>query len=272
LCSAGVANGTGANARFHNPLAITVDRTTGNLFVSDGNYLQPGGPSMEYCTIRKITPSGEVTTLAGDPSYVDRDYGYGERDGTGANAKFARIFGMAVDPQGVLYVADTYARKIKRVTQDGVATTWAGLKMADGSDMERFYPAGIVFDGSGNLIATDFSSNVVYRISPDGLITKIGGVTGVMGRGTVSARTPTSTSQSASPVTARASSTSPMQRTMPSVAASSPARRSSPPNPRARRWRPAAACSSMSRRPVCPIPPTNGISMVRRSVAQRAAP
>jgi sugar lactone lactonase YvrE len=106
---AGSADGMGLAAQFNQPNAIAAD-AMGNLYVAD----------TINCTIRKITPDGTVSTLAGQavvPSY---------RDGTGAAAFFEFPYGIAADATGNVYVADTTNFVIRKVTPAGVVTTVAG--------------------------------------------------------------------------------------------------------------------------------------------------
>src|SRR5947209_5027480 len=88
--SVGSADGPGFAAQFNDPLAIAVD-VTGNIYVADhGNH-----------TIRKVTPAGEVTTLAGVAGSA------GSADGTGSAARFNLPPGIAADSDGNLYASDT---------------------------------------------------------------------------------------------------------------------------------------------------------------------
>src|SRR6185369_16349630 len=105
--SVGSTDGTGSAARFYYPSAVAVD-DTGQVFVADS----------ANRTIRKVTPAGVVTTLAGLAGNT------GIADGTGSAARFDGPHGVAVDSAGVLYVADS--RRIRRVTPSGVVTTLAG--------------------------------------------------------------------------------------------------------------------------------------------------
>src|SRR5262249_38706592 len=113
-------DGVGTAAHFYFPSAITRD-AAGNLFVTD-SFLAfvPGGNG--FSAIRKITPDGVVTTLAG--SSTQR----GARDGVGSNAlfDFSSIGGLAIDASGTLYVADTFNGTIRKVTPDGTVSTIAG--------------------------------------------------------------------------------------------------------------------------------------------------
>src|SRR5439155_14560440 len=98
-------NGTGSQAIFNFPQATAVDGA-GNLYVADTyNY-----------TVRKITPAGVVTTLAG---LADDD---GSTDGTGSAARFSYLFGIAVDGAVYVYVID-FSNTIRNITSSGVVTT-----------------------------------------------------------------------------------------------------------------------------------------------------
>ena len=146
--SAGSADGTGAAARFVNPNGLAID-TAGNVYVADwGN-----------ATIRRITPAGVVTTLAGTPGSP------GSADGTGAAARFSQPTGVAVDSAGNVYVADQGNNIIRRITPAGVVTTLAGSAGSAGST-----------DGTGS--AARFTSPSVLSISPTGDLFVIAGANG----------------------------------------------------------------------------------------------
>ncbi len=95
--SRGSADGTGSTARFSGPVGVAVDEA-GNVYVVDN----------DAGTLRKVTPDGQVTTLAG---LADT---YGNADGTGSAARFTAPWGVAVDPAGNLYVADTDNNTIRK--------------------------------------------------------------------------------------------------------------------------------------------------------------
>ena len=104
----GFSNGQGTTAQFDTPVSITID-AAGNLYVADTwNH-----------RIRKITPNGGVSTLAGSgqPGFVD---------GRGSAARFYRPSGITIDATGNLYVADTNNHSIRKVTPEGVVSTLAG--------------------------------------------------------------------------------------------------------------------------------------------------
>ena len=106
--ASGSSDGTGSAARFTSPAGVAVD-TAGNLYVTDSN------------SVRKITPAGVVTTLAGTIGAT------GSTDATGSAARFNGAAGIAVDPStGNIYVADQSNFKVRRVSPAGVVTTLAG--------------------------------------------------------------------------------------------------------------------------------------------------
>jgi hypothetical protein len=170
--SSGSADGAGAAARFSNPWGLATDGA-GNLYVADsGN-----------CTIRKVTPGGVVTTLAGQAGF------YGSADGTGAEACFNNPCGVATDGAGNVYVADTDNHTIRKVTPAGVVTTLAGLAgsygSSDGTGSEaRFrWPSGVAADGAGNVYVADTYNQTVRKITPEGAVTTFAGLAGSYGSG-----------------------------------------------------------------------------------------
>jgi streptogramin lyase len=117
----GSANGTGSNARLDHPQGITVD-SAGNVYVAD----------TANNTIRKITPVGLVSTLAGAAGQS------GKTDGTGSNARFNHPQAITVDGRGNLYVADTGNQTIRKVTPTGVVSTLIGrLSSVNGSPQDH---------------------------------------------------------------------------------------------------------------------------------------
>ena len=151
----GFADGRGSAARFGYPTGIAID-AAGNLYVADrGNH-----------RIRKVTPEGEVSTLAGGEQ--------GFADGQGNAARFFWPDGIAIDAAGNLYVADMGNHRIRKVTPDGTVSTLAGSGptgydnggFADGEgSAARFNsPTGIAIDTVGNLYVADSKNHRIRKI------------------------------------------------------------------------------------------------------------
>jgi gliding motility-associated-like protein len=158
---AGTADGPGDVANIINPNGIAIDKDD-NLYVSDGNN-----------AIRKISPTGYVFTLAGQPSA-------GTIDGLGRAAKFKKPAGLAVDNDGNIYVADQGGFVIRKIAPNGLVSTIAGsgnFGTGDGTRTTANFqsPMGITVDASGNVYLTDNGVGTVRRISPDGEVKTIAG-------------------------------------------------------------------------------------------------
>ena len=157
----GFANGKGNEARFDFPSGITIDKS-GNLYVADTN---------NHC-IRKVTPSGEVSTFAGSGME-------GFADDRGSAARFYRPQGITIDAEDNLYVADTWNCRIRKVTRIGGVSTLAGSSggFADGTgSAAQFYrPRGICIDTEGNLYVADFESHNIRKVTSSGVAVTIAG-------------------------------------------------------------------------------------------------
>lgn len=139
------ADGTGDSARFDYPTGITIDGS-GNLFVTEGN----------NHTIRKITPTGVVTTVAGSPGNT------GTADGTGSAARFNNPEDITLAADGNFYITDKNNNLIRKMTPSGVVTTFAGdgnygCTDGTGAAAQFSYPTGIVSDSVGNIFCCVFS-------------------------------------------------------------------------------------------------------------------
>jgi sugar lactone lactonase YvrE len=167
----GSADGSGSNARFNQPQGVAVDNA-GNIYVADtGNY-----------TIRKITPAGAVTTLAGSAGNA------GSTDASGSSARFYEPEGIAVKSDGSrIYVADTWNHTIRQITAAGAVSTLAGLAGNSGStdasgSSARFYqPQGVAVDGAGNIYVGDTGNHTIRKITSSGAVTTLAGSAGNYG-------------------------------------------------------------------------------------------
>jgi len=166
----GSANGTGSGARFNGPRGISVDSAS-NIYVAD----------TFNNTIRKISPGGVVTTLAGFPLAA------GSANGPGADARFFQPRGVTVDSSFNVYVADSANGTIRKITSSGVVTTLAGtagmIGSADGMGAAaRFFtPIGIAVNGSGVLFVADADNQLIRKITPSADVTTLGGAPGASG-------------------------------------------------------------------------------------------
>jgi sugar lactone lactonase YvrE len=164
----GSADGSGADARFARPSGIATD-DDGNVYVGD------------YFTIRKITPAGVVSTLAGTAGLS------GSADGSGATARFDDPQAMATDGAGNVYVADSRNDTIRKITPAGVVSTLAGRAGLGGSadggvaDARFTYPSGIDIDIAGNIYVADHGNNTVRKITPAGIVSTLAGSAEVHG-------------------------------------------------------------------------------------------
>jgi sugar lactone lactonase YvrE len=166
----GSADGTGSSARFLFPYGVAAD-AAGNLYVTD----------RLNQTLRKISPSGTVTTLAGLPKAT------GSADGLGSAARFNYPSGVVVDASGTLYIADTLGHTIRKVTAGGSVSTFVGSPNQPGSadgtgGAARFNrPAGLALDAAGNLYVADRDNNTIRKVTPAGVVTTLAGTAGSAG-------------------------------------------------------------------------------------------
>ncbi|MEJ2663972.1 MAG: hypothetical protein P8107_08000 [Spirochaetia bacterium] len=147
----GHRDGNISTARFYNPIFLTVD-TDKNIYISDD------------CTVRKITPAGDVTTLAG--KFKAR----GLKDGKGPRARFNFLHGIAVDEEGNVFTADTDNHVIRKITPDGTVSTVAGIPgkagykngPLDTALLDR--PWDLILGPKGALFVCDNHSHLIRKI------------------------------------------------------------------------------------------------------------
>ncbi len=122
---------------------------SGNVYLSDSVYNR----------IRKLTPQGALSTLAGSGASL-------YADGTGTSAKFHEPSGLATDINGNVYVADCKNNRVRKVTASGVVTTLSGYFNG---------PRGVAVDASGNVFVADTSNHKICKISPSGQVSTLAG-------------------------------------------------------------------------------------------------
>ena len=161
----GVQDGARLAAGFYGPYGLAFG-PDGTMVVADsGNN-----------TIRKITPAGVVSTLAGDSSLLNG----GHADGAGTAASFKNPRGVIVDPNGITYVADHENNMIRKITPEGVVSVFAGQTAGGnvdgvGANAQFQFPWGIVMAASGNLFIADQGNNLIRKITPAGVVSTFAG-------------------------------------------------------------------------------------------------
>ena len=163
----GWTDGPGTQARFQAPTGIAVD-SSGNVFVAD----------RATHTVRKILPNGSVSTLSGSGQA-------GFANGAGPVSKFDNPMGIAVAPDGTVYVTEPAMHRIRRVTSGGLTSHFVGSGLATHADGNGVFssfssPRGLVVDGDGNLFVADAGNNRIRKVTPGGTVTTHAG-TGAAG-------------------------------------------------------------------------------------------
>jgi uncharacterized protein (TIGR03437 family) len=155
--SGAAADGQPATSAQLDPTSIAVDNA-GNMFIAD----------FSNNRVRRISPDGIITTVAGDGTIGPAGDG-----GPATSAQVSLPHSVAVDTAGNLFIADWGENRIHKVTRDGIIHT-----VVDGG--ETWLPTGITADGSGNVFYVAFCDDCgrpgsVVRLSPNGELTPIAG-------------------------------------------------------------------------------------------------
>jgi sugar lactone lactonase YvrE/Tol biopolymer transport system component len=157
--------GPATAAELHAPVGVAVD-AAGDLYIADYNNQR----------VRKVSPSGTITTVAGGGNS-----GLGD-GGPATAAALARPSGVGVDVAGDLYIADTFNNRVREVSPSGTITTVAGNGTAgfsgDGGPAtaaELDGPSGVAVDAAGDVYIADTVNGRVRQVSPSGTITTVAG-------------------------------------------------------------------------------------------------
>jgi len=155
-------DGPDSTATFAFPFGMAIDGH-GNVYVSD----------VARMTIRLISTSGQVTTLAGNGTQ-------GASNGAGTAASFNYPEGLAVDQAGNVYVADVGNNMIRKISPSGVVSTFAGKGTSgfvNGAAAAATFnkPTGVAVNFDGNVFVADAGNNAIREISTNGMVTTVSG-------------------------------------------------------------------------------------------------
>jgi hypothetical protein len=159
---AGNNDGVGIAASFNGPYSVAID-PGGNIYVAE----------WANNDIRKISPSGAVSTFAGALSY-------GYTDATGTAARFYHPASIACDNLGNLYVFDDYNNHIRKITSGGLVSTFVGTGTAGkadgtGTSAQVGNVSGMSTDAANNVYMAESLYNTIRKINPAGVVTTIAG-------------------------------------------------------------------------------------------------
>ena len=184
--TSGSADGAAADARFNRPFGVTVD-SAGNVFVTEGlNHL-----------VRKISPDGIVSTVAGRPGVVGLVDGVGSDATFGGTAIYTTVvplassptgpFGIALLPGGTILVAESHFHVVRQISPAREVSTFFGTPRSRGAtDGMRAaalfdFPVGLASDSSGAVFVADTQNHTIRRISAAGVVTTLAGFAGQAG-------------------------------------------------------------------------------------------
>jgi hypothetical protein len=149
------------------PIGLAVDGQ-GNLYIADA----------VNDRVRKVSTNGTITTIAGGGNN-----GLGD-GGPATSAQLRSPHGLAVDGQGDVYIADTGDHRVRKVSPDGIITTFAGTSVTGPptsgnggpATSANMSPADVAVDGRGNVYIADYGNNLVREVTPGGTISTVAGI------------------------------------------------------------------------------------------------
>jgi sugar lactone lactonase YvrE len=145
------------------PISLAIDGA-GSLYIADQyNY-----------RIRKVTPDGIITTVAGiGDNHLPGNGGYSGDGGPATLARLGSPTGVALDTKGNLYIADEGNSRVRMVAADGTIRTFVGPEVP--GESQHLYPTGLAFDHAGNLLIADNAGLVIRKVTMDGTMSKLAG-------------------------------------------------------------------------------------------------
>ena len=159
--------GAATSANLNDPQGVLVD-SSGNIYIADTN----------NNAVRKVS-GGKISSIVGSSS---GSAGYTGDGGQGTSAQVSHPSALALDSAGNLFIADTSNECIRKLTPQGIISTFAGQGGAgfggDGGLAARAQfsnPSGLAFDGAGNLYIADTTNNRVRMIAPNGIVSTVAG-------------------------------------------------------------------------------------------------
>ncbi|HEX6431708.1 MAG TPA: hypothetical protein VF008_28655, partial [Niastella sp.] len=152
----GYIDGMGTAAKFSGPRGLVLD-AAGNIYVADHSNAR----------IRKITPAGMVSTLAGSVQ--------GFADGMGTAAKFNGPNDIAIDASGNLYVSDGYNNRIRKIIPSPDGTCMVSTLAGDAGNLILYHPIGLDLDAAGNVYVADWGHARIRKITPGGVVSTFAG-------------------------------------------------------------------------------------------------
>ena len=154
------------------PTGIASDNV-GNLYIADFNNNR----------VRMVNTNGIINTIVGNGTQ-----GYSGDGGPATSSELAQIYGLALDLQGNLYIADKINNRIRKVNTNGIISTFAGNGYGTGlgyggysgdggqaTAAELYYPSGVATDARGNVYIADWGNNRIRKVNSNGIISTFTG-------------------------------------------------------------------------------------------------
>ena len=158
--------GPATSARLGRIEGLAVDRT-GNIYIADADSNR----------VRRVDTSGTIETIAGTGDWGEEGDG-----GPAVSAELTAVYGLAVDRQGNLYIADSWSDRIRKIDAAGTISTIAGTgeegQSGDGGPATQARlnrPRGVAIDTAGNVYIADADNHRIRRVDASGTITTVAG-------------------------------------------------------------------------------------------------